>query len=171
MSASETRQDCAPNPEAQNEHRWLQKLVGDWTYESEASMGPDQPPAVFRGSETVRSLGDVWTLGEGRGEMPGGAIGLTLMTLGFDVQKKRFVGTFVGSMMTNLWVYDGELDKDQKVLTLYADGPDFTSPEKTGKYKDLIEFKSEDHRTLSSHFQDENGAWHHFMTANYRRKK
>ena len=45
-------------------------------------------------------------------------VGTTLMTLGYDPRKKRFVGTFVGSMMTNLWIYDGELDKDERVLTL-----------------------------------------------------
>ena len=26
-------------PEPQKEHQWLQKLVGEWTYESEASWG------------------------------------------------------------------------------------------------------------------------------------
>ena len=42
--------------------------------------------------------------------MPGGGTATTMMTLGDDPQKKRFVGTWVGSMMTYLSVYDGELD-------------------------------------------------------------
>ena len=29
--------------EAHPEHRWLQKLIGEWTYEIETMMGPDQP--------------------------------------------------------------------------------------------------------------------------------
>ncbi len=32
------------NIEPQKEHQWLQKLVGDWTYEAEATMEPGQPP-------------------------------------------------------------------------------------------------------------------------------
>jgi hypothetical protein len=98
-------------------------------------------------------------------------VGTTLMTLGYDPRKKRFVGTFVGSMMTNLWIYDGELDKDERVLTLDTDGPDFTNPEKTVKFKDVIEFKSDDHRMTTSHALGEDGQWHQFMTADYRRKK
>jgi len=73
-------------------------------------------------------------------------------------------------MMTNLWVYDGELDKDERLLTLNTEGPDFTQPGKTCKYKDVIEFKSHDQRVLSSHALCDDGQWRQFMTANYRRK-
>jgi hypothetical protein len=158
-------------PETQKEHRWLQKLIGKWTYESDATTEPGKPAEEFTGTESVRSLGDVWVLCEGRGEMPGGGMGLTLMTLGYDPQKKRFVGTFIGSMMTNLWVYDGSLDAAEKVLTLDSEGPSFTDEGKMAKYQDLIEFKSDDHRVLTSKFLADDGKWHEFMTANYRRAK
>jgi hypothetical protein len=42
-------------------------------------------------------------LGDGQGEMPDGATGTTLMTLDMT-RRRRFVGTFIGSMMTNLWI-------------------------------------------------------------------
>ena len=171
MSASEPKQELAMSAEPQKEHKWLQKLVGEWTYEHEATMDPNKPAEVFRGTESVRSLGGLWTLGEGRGEMPGGGDATTLMTLGYDPQKKRFVGTFIASMMTYLWVYEGELDKDEKVLTLNAEGPDFTNPGKMSKYQDVIEFMSDDHRILTSRTLGEDGQWHHFMTAHYHRKK
>jgi hypothetical protein len=158
-------------PEPQQEHRWLQKLVGEWTYENEAKMGPDQPPVKFTGTETVRTLGGLWVLCEGRGEMPGGGTATTLMTLGFDPEKKRFVGTFIGSMMTYLWIYDGELDASGKVLTLDAEGPSFAGDGTMVKYKDVIEFKSDDHRTLSSSVPGPDGSRQTFMTAHYRRKK
>jgi len=157
--------------EPQKEHQWLQQLVGEWTYEAEATMEPGQPPSKFEGSESVRSLGGVWILAEGQGEMPGCGAATTVLTLGYDPQKKRFMGTFIGSMMTHMWVYQGELDESERVLTLNTEGPDFSTPGKMAKYKDVIEFKSDDHRVLSSHYQSDDGTWHGFMTANYRRKK
>lgn len=155
--------------EAQKEHQWLERLVGEWTYESEATMSPDKPSSKHTGAESVRSLGGVWVLCEGRGEMTGCGPATTVMTLGYDPVKKRFVGTFIGSMMTHLWVYEGELDAAAKVLTLDAEGPSFTAPGKTAKYKDLIEIRGDDHRVLTSQFLGDDGKWHHFMTANYRR--
>jgi hypothetical protein len=156
--------------EPQNEHRWLEQLVGEWETEMEASMESGQPPSKYTGTESVRSL-TTWVVCEGRGEMPGGGTATTIMTLGYDPARKRFVGTFIGSMMTNLWVYDGELDAAGKVLTLGAEGPSFADPNKTAKYKDSIEIRSDDHRTLSSAVLGDDGKWHHFMTAHYRRKK
>ena len=157
--------------EPQKEHQWLQQLVGEWTFESEASMGPDQPPMKSEGSERVRPLGGLWTLGEGQGKMPDGSLATTLMTLGYDPQKERFVGTWVGSMMTNLWVYDGELDADGRKLSLYSEGPSMSGDGTMGKYRDAIEIVSEDHRIMTAEFQGEDGNWNKFMTAHYRRKK
>jgi hypothetical protein len=48
--------------ERQKEHQWLQRLVGEWTYESECLMEPGKPPEKFEGSESVRSLGGLWVL-------------------------------------------------------------------------------------------------------------
>jgi hypothetical protein len=167
----ETKGDEAVTIEPQKEHQWLQKLVGEWAYESEAVTQPGKPPEKFTGTESVRSLGGVWVLCEGRGEMPGGGMGTTLMTLGYDPQRKRFVGTFIGSMMTNLWVYEGKLDGESKVLTLDSEGPSFTAEGKIAKYKDVMEVKSDDHRVFSSSFLGDDGKWHGFMTAHYRRTK
>jgi hypothetical protein len=63
------------------------------------------------------------------------------------------------------------LDPSGKVLTLDTEGPSFTEEGKTAKYQDIIEVKSDDHRVLSSQSLGEDGKWHRFMTANYRRRK
>ncbi|MCI0682237.1 MAG: DUF1579 domain-containing protein [Gemmataceae bacterium] len=157
--------------EPQKEHHWLDKLVGDWTFESECSMGPDQPPGKFAGMETVRSLGGLWVLCEGKGEMPGGGMATTLMTLGYDPVKKKYIGSFIGSMMTHLWIYEGGLDAAAKVLTLDTLGPSFTDPGKMIEYQDIVEFQTDDYRTLSSQTRGDDGQWNRFMTAHYRRKK
>jgi len=38
--------------EPQKEHAWFKQLVGDWTMEGEALMGPDQPPMKSKGFPT-----------------------------------------------------------------------------------------------------------------------
>ena len=157
----------------QEEHRWLQQLVGEWTTEARMTMTPE-PAEPCKGSESVRSIGGLWILAEGQGEMPGGGRATMLMTLGYDPAKQRYVGTWVGSMMTHLWLYEGEVDSSGKVLTLHAEGPDLSPgapPGKIAKYKDVIEIKAADQRTLTSHYQGDDGQWQQFMTAHYRRTK
>lgn len=155
--------------EPQDQHRWLEQLVGEWTYESECFMGPDQPPSLFKGVEVIRSLGGLWILGESEGAMPGEGIMKSIITLGYDPTADRFVGTFIASVMTHLWVYSGSLDPEGRVLTLEAEGPDFTA-QKMAKYQDAIEIVSDDHHILSSQTLQEDGTWLRFMTAHYRRK-
>ncbi|MEP0969734.1 DUF1579 domain-containing protein [Leptolyngbya sp. SLC-A1] len=121
------------------------------------------------GTESVKSLGDLWVVAEGQGEMCD-TVATTMMTLGYNPQKQRFVGTWVGSMMAHLWVYDGDLDAAEQVLTLHSEGPAMTGEGKMGQYKDVIEFKSPDHRVLTSFFLRDDGQWQQFMTANYHRQ-
>jgi hypothetical protein len=157
--------------EPQKEHAWLQKFVGEWTFEGECVMGPGQAPMKSTGTESVRSLGGLWVMGEGRGEMPGGGPTTSIITLGYDPHKQRFVGTFVASMMTYLWIYDGALDAAGKVLTLDAEGPSFSGDGQMAKYQDIIELRSDDHRVLRSQMLGDDGQWYGFMTAHYRRKR
>ena len=159
------------NAQPQKEHQWLHQLVGNWTMEAEAIAGPDQPPFKSTGIESVRPFGGLWVLCEGRGEMPGGGVANSMMTLGYDPQKERYVGTWIGSMMTHLWVYDGEMDAARKVLTLSAEGPNFAAEGEMAKYRDVIEIVGSDHRTLTSHQLGDDGKWHQFMTAHYLRTK
>lgn len=156
------------NAQPQREHDWLNKLVGEWTYESECSMGLDQPPMKSVGVEVVRSLGGLWIVAEG--EMPGDVTAKTIMTLGYDPQINRYVGTFIASMMTHLWAYNGALDASGKELVLDAEGPSLTG-QGTAKYRDGIEFVDDDRRILTSRVQVDDGEWHLFMTAHYRRKR
>ncbi|ASC72272.1 hypothetical protein XM38_032280 [Halomicronema hongdechloris C2206] len=171
MATTDIQQTPTMLAEPQKEHRWLHKLIGEWTFEVEAIMGPDQPLEKSSGTESVKSLGGLWVVAEGQGDMCGGhGTATTLMTLGYDPQKQRYVGTWIGSMMTYLWVYDGELDAAERVLTLHSKGPSMSSEGKLAQYKDVIEFKSDDHRVLTSYGLGDDGQWQLFMTAHYRRR-
>lgn len=171
METGTTQAENAMQAEPQKEHEWLQKLVGDWTFEGEAPAEPGQAPQTFTGTEHVRSVGGLWFVAEGQGEMPGGGAATTIMTLGYDPQKGRYLGTWIGSMMTHMWVYDGEVDRDGRKLTLDTEGPDMVTAGKLVRYRETMEFKTEDHRVFTSHQLGEDGKWKELMTANYWRKK
>lgn len=156
-------------PEPTSEHNWLLQLVGNWNFESECNMGPDQPPMKSVGKQTTRSLGSLWTLGEMETDGPGGEPMRSLFTLGFDPAKQRFVGTFVASCMTHLWPYDGELDATRKVLTLDSVGPSFAGDGTMAKFQDIFTVVDRDRYQLTSRHQNLDGSWTQFMSANYTR--
>lgn len=169
--AGKNEDACGTGAKPGQEHAWLQKLVGDWNAEMTCVMGPDQPPMKSEGTEVTRSIGGLWTMGEGSGGMPDGSKMTSVITLGYDPQKQRFVGTFIASMMTHMWLYEGTLDGAGKVLTLNTEGPAFGAEGKMAKYQDIMTFHNDDHRTLTSRMLGDDGTWTEFMTAHYRRKK
>ena len=144
-------------------HPWLERLVGDWTFES--------PAADYRGRERVRSLGGVWVVCEATGEMPGAGRQTTLMTLGYDAEKGRFVGTVVGSMMSWIWSYDGELEPDGERLRLETEGPSYEDDGTITRHVDVIEMIGEDERILRSTYLAADGEWREVMTTHYRRER
>jgi hypothetical protein len=156
----------------QKEHLWLQQLLGDWTFESEMEIAPGQPAMKSGGRESVRAIGGFWVQGEGSSQMTGSDDTDTmLITLGYDPRQNAFVGNWVGSMMTNMWVYKGTLDASQKVLTLDTEGPGFSGDGKLARYQDVITIKNRNERTLHSQTRQDDGSWKRFMIATYRRVK
>jgi hypothetical protein len=157
-------------PQPVKEHGWLKQFVGEWEVASEIHPGPGVDPIKCKGSESVKQIGGFWIVSELKSEikdMPMNAV----MTVGYDPTKKRYIGSWIDSMSHVLWHYDGSVDDDGKTLTLEADGPNMVDPTKTSKYRDVTEFKSPDHRVLTSYVQDDDGKWVAFMTAEFHRKK
>jgi hypothetical protein len=169
MGTTESAQQTVTTAQPQQEHEWLQKFVGEWTFESEMAEGAGDSQGKFTGTESVRSLRGLWILGEGRGQVTGGETTTNILTPGHDPQKQRYVGTWVSSDMAYLWVYDGWLEGS--VLTLESEGPDFQDPAEMAKYRDVHEFVNDDLRVMSSQVLDENGEWQAFGTTTYRRRK
>lgn len=146
-------------PEPTEQHRWLARLVGDWTYES------GEGDARSEGVETVRSLGDFWVVAEG--SMPGGTY---LSNIGFDPSSGRFTGQWIGSMMSHHWVYDGALSSDRRTLHLMSRGPAFDGSGGVRTYRDSIEIVSDDERRQRGEWQGEDGRWTEMYVTTYRRK-
>lgn len=153
----------------QSEHAWLEQLVGEWTVESECRMAPDQPPMNTTSQVKCRTLRGMWILVESEGELPQFGAWTSIMTLGYNPEAKQYVGSFVGSMMTHLWLYTGSIGESGK-LVLDSEGPKFDNTG-TAHYQDIIEIVDADHWILSSQILGDDGTWIHFMTAHHRRQK
>jgi hypothetical protein len=155
----------------QHEHHWLEKLVGDWRVEGKMTSPAGTEETT--GEESVRSIDGLWFIAEGEGEMPGGNKGTTILTLGYDTVREKYVGTFIGSMMTFQWVYEGDLDANEKVLTLNTMGPEMSEKgvgDRLVAYQDRIEFKDDNHRVLTSSSKGKDGNWQQFVEMHYYRK-
>ena len=166
---STTSTEAPPLAKPQAEHKWLRRLAGRWTYKTNDPGQSGQAAHEATGTETVRAIVDVWIVGESQGEMPGAGAMTSIMTLGYSPDTQRFVGTWIGSMMTHMWVYDGELDASGRVLTLTSEGPSMANDGTMSTYQDVIELKSDDHRTLTSRVRGSDGAWQSFMSMEFRR--
>lgn len=155
------------SPPPTPEHGWLHRLLGTWRYEMEAT-GPDGTMLRGEGRETVRSLGGFWVIGEAEGTMPGCGPGRWVITLGWNPAARRFLGSWVGSMMAHMFVYDGALSEDGRSLTLENEGPSFTG-EGTARYRDVVTLEGDDLRLMHSEVQGADGGWTRFVTMRFRR--
>ncbi len=160
-------QDPPQMPKPVKEHEWLQQFLGEWESEGEITE-PGAEPMKVKGTETARAIGGFWVMGEIKSEMMGQPF-TGIITVGYDPEKKKYVGTWIDSMTSLLWKYEGSVDKDGKTLTLESIGPNMKEPGKTAKYRDATEFRSKDHRVFTSSVEMD-GKWVTFMTINYRRK-
>jgi hypothetical protein len=145
----------------QTEHVWLEQLIGEWEFEHRCTM-PDGTVSATPGKMVCRSLGGMWLICESHGEAEEGGPWSSIMTLGFDPAKNQYVGTFIGSMMANLWVYHGIMDPSGKRLPLAAQGPKFDGSG-VGEYRDTIEIVDKDSWLFSSELLSDDGQWVKFM--------
>jgi hypothetical protein len=155
-------------PQPVEQHKWLQRLVGEWDFEATMSMGEDTEPMKCSGTETVRDLDGFWAVCEGQGNMMGN-IFTNILTIGYDTAKGSYVATFISSGADMLWVYTGTVDGDK--LVLETSGPCPMQGGRIAKFRETMELKGKDKRTFTSESQLEDGSWVKFMTMEYTRKK
>ncbi len=170
VSAFALQEEAMPVPEVLAEHNWVQQYVGEWDVTSETTLEPGAEPMKMISTESARSIGPLWILDEGSADTEGGAFS-SVLTLGYDPEKKSFVGTWIDSVTPFLWTFAGQLDDEKKVLLLETEGPRWGEMGTSAKYRERHEFLSADHRTTASSIQNEDGSWFTFLRTDCRRKK
>lgn len=161
--------EMPPMPKPSKEHEFLKQFVGEWESTGECTMSPGQTVQV-KGGDKVRMLGGFWMVSNGTMEMIGMKME-NVFTLGYDPEKKKYVGQWVDSMMPHAWKYEGEVDESGRKITLHTSGPSPKSPGKTCKFRETFEFKSADERLFTSSYQEDDGKWTQMVTFTSKRKK
>jgi hypothetical protein len=170
LTGSLSAQDFPEFPKPTESHEFLQRFVGKWKVDQEATMAPGQPPIQSTGTIESRSLGGFWVINEMKSEMMGASFS-GVQTIGFSAKQNSYVGTWVDSMTDMMWHYKGTLDDTGQILTLEADGPNVMAEGKLTKYHDIYEFKSNDKMMVYSKMLGEDGEWITFMTGTATRVK
>jgi hypothetical protein len=157
-------------PKPTKEHQLLAQFGGEWKSRAETIPPPGEEPLVCEGKEMARMLGGFFLVAEGEGEMMGQPVS-SVLTIGYDAAKKKYVGTFVCSAGGELWQYDGTMDASGKKLTLNTEGPSMMDPTKQTKYREVLELKDEDHKVFTSEMEVAEGKWQPIVRVTYERVK
>lgn len=161
--------DDAPDPRPADPTEFLERLEGEWSVVTEATLGPGQEPVRSESREVARLLGGKWLVAESTGRAPTGQSVTAIRTLGYDPVEERFVGTWISSMQTHLWRHTGTLDDAGTALTLETEGPIMGDPTTTARYREVIEIEDADRHVVRSLILGPDGEWFEFARAEYRR--
>jgi hypothetical protein len=158
-------------PAPAKEHEWLKQLEGEWTSEYECYMpGQKESLGKGKGSESAKMLGGFWLVGRGKGEMMGMTMN-SVLTIGYDPDKKKYIGTWVDSMTSYLWKYEGSVDETGKMLTLETEGPNPMKPGVIAKFREVTEIKDKTHKVFTSSILGDDGKWQLVVKVTSTRKK
>src|SRR5262245_44558224 len=93
-------QDAPKKSGPLKEHEWLKQFVGEW--DSDASQEPGKPPQKGKLTESARMLGELWIVAEIKSTDPNQPM-TGVLTIGYDPEKKKYVGTWIDSTSSYLW--------------------------------------------------------------------
>lgn len=168
--AATRAQEFPEFPQPTAEHKWLEQFVGDWETTAKSEESPDVPSMTCEGTIKSQMLGGFWVVNRTTNKVQGMEIE-AVQSIGYDPKKKKYIGTYVDSVMSHMWIYEGTVDKTGKILTLEAEGPNMMEPGKTAMYRDIYEFKSKDEIIATAQYQDPSGNWVTMMKGTAKRVK
>jgi hypothetical protein len=133
-------QDMSAKPG--KEHELLKKFEGEWDLTAKFMMEPGKEPVPSKGKESCKLiLGGLFLVTTHESELFGKFSGHGVM--GYDLQKKKYAGSWVDSLNTAMYLVEGTLEGN--VLTERMEGtePGTGAPLKMRLIHDL---KDADHR-------------------------
>jgi hypothetical protein len=98
-------------------HQLLAAMAGSWETKMKSWMGPDAPPMESKGtSEQKMILGGRYLQQEFAGDMMGNPFsGIGIM--GYDNHTKKYVSTWIDTMSTGIFFFEGTAAREGKTIT------------------------------------------------------
>ena len=119
--------------EATPEHKLLAEDVGTWNAEMKIwAAGPDSEPMTAQATEVNEMLGDYWLVSKFSGNVMGQDFE-GRASIGYDVAKKKYIGTWYDGMSPFMSHMEGTYDKQSKTLTMMSKGTGPDGKPTTGK--------------------------------------
>lgn len=152
------------------EHQILNKDAGTWIAKGKMWMPNAPDPLEFEGVETNEMIGELWLVTDFQGNFAGFEF-RGHGRLGYDIDKKMYVGTWFD--LTNPYVMHstGSFDEKTNTMTFEIKSKDPTGKDKKGK--STMVYKDADTRVSTTWTQDPNDASEMVkeMEITYTRKK
>ncbi|HPF13472.1 MAG TPA: DUF1579 family protein [Planctomycetota bacterium] len=125
-----------PNPfqapsQKVKQHEMVTQGAGEWEGTITMHLPGAPEPVVTACTESVQAIGDYWTVSDFQSNFEGQAFQGS-STMGYDVEKKKFVATWVDSMSTSFTQMEGTYDANKKVIVMDYEAKDPA----TGEAKD-----------------------------------
>ncbi|MEM8677801.1 MAG: DUF1579 domain-containing protein [Planctomycetota bacterium] len=111
-------------PTATAEHKIFEMEEGDWDAAITMFMGPAgpfDPPQQSKGRESNRMIGDFWIVSDFSGNFEGLAF-TGQGRFGYDVEQKKYVGSWIDSMSPHATKMIGTYDAATKTMTYETTG-------------------------------------------------
>lgn len=136
------------------EHALLKKEAGTWTAKGKMWMPGATEAMEFEGVEKNEMVGDLWVATDFKGNF-GGVEFHGHGRLGFNVDSKKYEGTWFDSMSPHTTKMTGTYDEASKTLTMHSTGKGPQGEEMKGK--NVVVYKDKDTRVMTMYSQDPNG--------------
>jgi len=164
MASAQEAKLYTPQPE----HKLLERLTGEWKFEKwSVPAEGSNPKTMGTGDVRAEMLGGFFVVCRWAGQLYGGDY-IAVQTLGYDVAKSAYAGTWVDSVMSYQWQLNGSYESESNELVVRATGP---GPDGgTMEFRERHQFDSADSITITAQML-EGEKWVTFMTTRLTRKQ
>jgi hypothetical protein len=150
-------------------HKVLAGMAGSWSTKSKCWMEPDTPPMESTGTCEQKMLFDGRYLQqEYAGEMMGNPFS-GICVIGYDNHTKKYVSTWIDSMSTGIYFFEGAAGPDGKTITQESH---YDDPVKGPmKWRAVTRIVDDDNLVFAMYGTDKKGKEEKMMEMTYTRKR